>query len=110
MATSGTLIVESRRHFLDYSEMTDAEARELFETLRKLFPLMKKTSDAPRIYSFATMEYSPHFHLWLVPRKQDSKLRGTEYLAAKETSSKEDAEEAAEQIRASLKSTNSSFQ
>jgi hypothetical protein len=27
------------------------------------------------------MEHSPHFHLWLVPKKDEGELRGVAYLA-----------------------------
>jgi hypothetical protein len=47
------------------------------------------------------MERAPHFHLWLVPKKDEGGLRGVEYLAQQPplTSSYDDAEKMARQIR-----------
>ena len=34
-----------------------------------------------RVYFLALMERAPHFHLWLVPKKDEGELRGVAYLA-----------------------------
>jgi protocatechuate 3,4-dioxygenase beta subunit len=34
-----------------------------------------------RVYLLAVMERAPHFHLWLVPKKDEGELRGVAYLA-----------------------------
>lgn len=83
--TTGTLIVESRRHFLDFGEMRRDEGTHLTGILRHLFPAMKDATGADRIYSLATMDGVPHFHLWLVPWKKSEKLRGVRYLASEQT-------------------------
>lgn len=80
--TIGTLIVESKRHLLDFGEMRRNEGTNLTEMLRKLFPAMKHATGAERIYSLATMDEVPHFHLWLVPWKRAEGLRGVRYLAS----------------------------
>jgi hypothetical protein len=53
------------------------------------------------------MEHAPHFHLWLIPRKVDSELRGPAYLAQQPPLSATfaDAEAMAKKIRAGFEST-----
>jgi diadenosine tetraphosphate (Ap4A) HIT family hydrolase len=85
MGSNGTLLVESRRHFLDFGAMRENEGKELTGILRRLFPAMKKATGAERIYSVAMMDGVPHFHLWLVPRKRGERLRGVSYLASEQT-------------------------
>jgi diadenosine tetraphosphate (Ap4A) HIT family hydrolase len=102
MGTSGTLIVESKRHFLDYEEMNDEESTELFGLLRKIFSLMKQVSNAERIYSLAMMDGAPHFHLWLIPRKKRSRFKGVRYLMKIDTSSLKDAKRIATFVRSKL--------
>jgi hypothetical protein len=50
------------------------------------------------------MEHSPHFHLWLVPRKNEGELRGVQYLAQQPplTASLSAAEAMSQKIRAEL--------
>jgi diadenosine tetraphosphate (Ap4A) HIT family hydrolase len=81
MARAGTFIVLSRRHLLDFAEMTSAENAEFGSILRRLIPAIKEVTGAPRIYYLAFMEHAPHFHLWLVPRKEGGRVRGLPYLA-----------------------------
>jgi diadenosine tetraphosphate (Ap4A) HIT family hydrolase len=104
MGTSGTLFVESKRHFLDYAEMRQEEAAELFEMLRRLFPLMKKASDAERIYSLAMMDGIPHFHLWLIPRKRGARFKGVRYLMRNYVASGKATRAVASKIKRGMKS------
>jgi len=85
MGSTGTMLVESRRHFLDFGEMRQNEGAELAGILRRLFPAMKRATDAERIYSVAMMDGVPHFHLWLVPWKKGERLRGIKYLASEQS-------------------------
>jgi diadenosine tetraphosphate (Ap4A) HIT family hydrolase len=62
-------------------EMTPAESAELGSILRRLVPAIKAATDVQRVYYLAVMERAPHFHLWLVPRKNEGELRGAAYLA-----------------------------
>ena len=82
LGTAGTIIVESRRHFLDYGEMTPVEGADLTRLLRRLFPVIKRVARAERVYSLSTMDGVFHFHLWLIPWKKDEPLRGVTYLAS----------------------------
>lgn len=94
------MLVESKRHFLDYGEMKEDEGAELIEMLRKLFPSMKKATGADRIYSVAMMDGAPHFHLWLVPKRKGGRLRGVGYLASRHTPpTRKAAEEVSREIK-----------
>ncbi|MDG7008848.1 MAG: hypothetical protein JRN06_11555 [Nitrososphaerota archaeon] len=100
LGTAGTIIVESRRHFLDFGEMTAVEGAGLTELLRRLFPAIKRETQAERIYSLAMMDGVPHFHLWLVPWRTDEPLRGVTYLASEhQLSSNEEIEQTVRGIK-----------
>jgi diadenosine tetraphosphate (Ap4A) HIT family hydrolase len=101
-SSAGTVIVEARRHLLDFGEMTPSESAELGSILHRLIPAIKAATEVERVYYLAVMEHSPHFHLWLVPRKGQGELRGLEYLAQRPplSSSYNAAEEMSRKIRA----------
>ena len=80
-SSAGTLIVEARRHLLDFGEMTPTESAELGSILHRLIPAIKAATGVQRIYYLAVMERAPHFHLWLVPKENEGELRGVAYLA-----------------------------
>jgi len=84
MGSTGTMLVESKRHFLDFGEMTQDEGAEFTRALRKIFPVIKDVTGAERVYSLAMMDGVPHFHLWLVPWKKGERLRGVKYLASEQ--------------------------
>jgi diadenosine tetraphosphate (Ap4A) HIT family hydrolase len=65
---AGTLLIESRRHFLDYAEMNDAEAAAIGPLIGRLTGPLKRATGAPRIHVWSCMEGAEHFHVWLVPR------------------------------------------
>lgn len=101
-SSAGTVIVEARRHLLDFAEMTPAESAELGSVLHRLVPAVKAATGVERIYYLALMERAPHFHLWLIPRENDSELRGPAYIAQQPPLSTtfSDAEAMAQKIRA----------
>ena len=80
-SSAGTVIVEARRHLLDFGEMTPTESAELGSILHRLVPAVKAATGVQRVYFLALMERAPHFHLWLVPKKNDGELQGVAYLA-----------------------------
>jgi diadenosine tetraphosphate (Ap4A) HIT family hydrolase len=80
-SSAGTVIVESRRHLLDFGEMTPAELAEFGSTVHRLVPAVKAATGVQRVYLLAVMERAPHFHLWLVPKRDEGELRGVAYLA-----------------------------
>ena len=99
----GTLFIESRRHFLDYSDMTSEESATLGEVLRKVYGALKEQTDAERIYQLSTMEGQPHFHSWLVPRGKDVSQRGLKFLARDDSCSEEEASALADKLREAMK-------
>jgi diadenosine tetraphosphate (Ap4A) HIT family hydrolase len=80
-SSAGTVIVEARRHLLDFGEMTPAELAEFGSIQHRLVPAVKGATGVQRVYFLALMERAPHFHLWLVPKKNEGELRGVAYLA-----------------------------
>jgi diadenosine tetraphosphate (Ap4A) HIT family hydrolase len=80
-SSAGTVIVESRRHLLDFGDMNPDELAELGPILRNLVPAVKAATGVQRVYFLALMERAPHFHLWLVPKENDAELRGVAYMA-----------------------------
>ena len=100
-SSAGTVIVEARRHLLDFGEMTPTESAELGSILHRLVPAIKAATGVRRVYFLAVMERAPHFHLWLVPRKDEGELRGVAYLAQQPplTSSYSEAESMSRKIR-----------
>jgi diadenosine tetraphosphate (Ap4A) HIT family hydrolase len=78
---AGTVIVEARRHLLDFGEMTPTESAELGSLLHRLVPAVKAATGVERVYFLALRERVAHFHLWLVPKKDEDPLRGVDYLA-----------------------------
>jgi diadenosine tetraphosphate (Ap4A) HIT family hydrolase len=81
LSGAGTVIVEARRHLLDFGEMTPAESAELGSLLHRLVPAVKAATGVERVYFLALMERVAHFHLWLVPKQNEGELRGVDYLA-----------------------------
>jgi diadenosine tetraphosphate (Ap4A) HIT family hydrolase len=100
-SSAGTVILEARRHLLDFGEMTPAELAELGSILNRLVPAIKAVTGVQRVYFLAVMERAPHFHLWLVPKKNEGELRGVTYLAQQPplTTSYSEAEAASHKIR-----------
>jgi diadenosine tetraphosphate (Ap4A) HIT family hydrolase len=66
----GTLFIEARRHFLDFSEANEAELVEYGPLLKKVYAALKSLTGAERVYQVIFVEGIPHFHAWLVPRKK----------------------------------------
>lgn len=98
----GTLFIESRRHFLDYAEMTDEESVSLGGVIKKVYSALRMHTDSERIYQLATMEGQPHFHSWLVPRGKDINERGLKFLARDDSCSDEEASALADKLRAAM--------
>jgi diadenosine tetraphosphate (Ap4A) HIT family hydrolase len=103
-SSAGTVILEARRHLLDFGEMTPTESAELGPLLHRLVPAIKAATGVKRVYFLAVMERSPHFHLWLVPKKNEGELRGVDYLAQQPplTASLSAAEAMSQKIRTEL--------
>ena len=98
----GTLFVESRRHFLDYAEMTDEEAASLGIVMRKIYYALKLHTEAERVYQVTMMDGAPHVHSWLVPRRKEDTEKGMKFLARDDSCRDEDAAVLADKLRGSL--------
>jgi diadenosine tetraphosphate (Ap4A) HIT family hydrolase len=100
-SSAGTLIVEARRHVLDWGEMTPAELAEFGSIANRLVPAIKAATGVERVYLLAVMERAPHFHMWFVPKKDEGELRGVAYLAQQPplTASYSEAEAMSQAIR-----------
>jgi diadenosine tetraphosphate (Ap4A) HIT family hydrolase len=98
----GTLFIESKRHFLDYAEMTDDESASLGNVLRKIYHALKLHTDAERVYQVTLIDGVPHFHSWLVPHRADDSEKGMKYLTLDITCSDEDAAALAERLRETM--------
>jgi diadenosine tetraphosphate (Ap4A) HIT family hydrolase len=99
----GTLFIESRRHFLDYSEMTPEESASLGVAMKKIYSALRAHTGAERIYQVTLMEGVPHFHSWLVPRRKEIAERGLKFLARDDSCGDEEAEALAGKLRAAMK-------
>lgn len=100
----GLVILESRRHFLDASEMTPEEAATFGPVLGRLTGAIREVVDAERVYTWASMRAHPHLHVWLLPWWPGG-ATGIDYLAASVSVSGytvEDAEQTAKQLREAL--------
>jgi diadenosine tetraphosphate (Ap4A) HIT family hydrolase len=99
----GTLFIESKRHFLDYADMTDEESVSLGKAMRKIYDGLKTHTEAERIYQVTLMEGVPHFHSWLVPHRKTDTERGMKFLARDDSCSEDEAIELANKLREEMK-------
>jgi len=102
MAGLGTMIVESKRHVLDFTEMNAEEASSYGQLLQRLYTALKGLTGAERVYSVVLLEGAAHFHSWLVPRTADAPDRGIALLARAATCDEAEAQAFAVQLRARL--------
>ncbi len=101
-ATLGQLFLISKRHFLDFTEMTPAEAASYGLVLRTLYAALKQVVQAERVYAHVGLEGVPHFHVWLIPRGRDVGERGWAFITKDRSCTEADARAVAEQLRAVL--------
>jgi diadenosine tetraphosphate (Ap4A) HIT family hydrolase len=80
MVGLGTLVVESARHYLDFSEMNADEAASFGVLVSKLYTILKTETGAERVYTALFMEGALHFHAWIVPRYPGGQVRGPALL------------------------------
>jgi len=99
----GTLFIESKRHFLDYSEMKVEEADTLGNLLKRVYRALKEHNDAERIYQLSTMEGQPHLHMWIVARGKDIPERGLKFLARDDSCEEKDAIALVNKLREAMK-------
>ncbi|MER5751335.1 hypothetical protein [Streptomyces sp. NPDC002088] len=99
----GTLLIESRRHFLDHTEISPDEAVSLGLLVRRLTDPIKEATGAPRVHVWSCMEGTPHFHTWLVPRVGEVQS-GRAFIGRPGHCTEAEATEAVHAIRKALES------
>ncbi|MBU6450649.1 MAG: HIT family protein [Cyanobacteria bacterium REEB67] len=67
----GYLILESRRHCLDFAEASEAELASYGPTIGLAMKAIKNVVQPYRIYTFSLAESMPHLHVHLIPRGED---------------------------------------
>lgn len=79
----GYVLLESKRHFLDFSEATTAECESFGTVASMLVQAIRNVTSAERVYSISLAEVVPHFHLHLIPRtvQMPAAHRGRNILA-----------------------------
>jgi len=95
----GTLFIESRRHLLDFAELTDEEAAAFGGVARMTYRALRSLVRPDRIYQVSMMEGVAHFHAWLVPRGQGVTERGVAFLAMDAACAEEEAAQLAGALR-----------
>jgi diadenosine tetraphosphate (Ap4A) HIT family hydrolase len=103
MGPLGTLFIESKRHFLDYAEMTEEDSGSLGDVMKKIYHALKLHTGAERVYQVTLMEGIPHFHSWLVPHHKDDPERGMKFLARDDSCSEEEASALADKLREAMR-------
>ncbi|GIF42982.1 HIT family protein [Actinoplanes xinjiangensis] len=91
---AGGLLLRSVRHFVNFADMTDAEAASFGRLLGRLDEAIHHAVEAERVHLVSTRDRVPHFHAWLYPRAASSPLRGTDFLAAAQTGTANEARRA----------------
>ncbi|MGD8402999.1 MAG: HIT family protein [Anaerolineales bacterium] len=99
----GTLFIESRRHFLDFSEADEDELTAYGPLLKKVYAAIRSLTGAERVYQVVFLEGIPHFHAWLIPRREGEE-KGMAFLSKDIVCGQEEAEELAEKMRNALRS------
>ena len=67
-AVAGWLLLQSRRHIGDSSEMSAAEAASFGPVLKRTSQVVREVTGALRIYMGSLNEGNPHFHTHILPR------------------------------------------
>jgi diadenosine tetraphosphate (Ap4A) HIT family hydrolase len=87
----GTLFIESRRHFLDFAEADEEDLAEYGPLLKRVYAALKSLTDAERVYQVVLLEGIPHFHAWLIPRREGEE-KGMAFLSKDIVCEQEEAE------------------
>lgn len=98
----GTLFIESRRHFLDFAEADEEELAAYGPLLKKVYAALKSLTGAERVYHVVFLEGIPHFHAWLVPRREGDE-KGMAFLSKDIVCEQAYAKKLADALRIALK-------
>lgn len=72
----GYIYLEPKRHVENWVEFTQDELVELPFLIQKIEGLLKKLVNADRVYTVTISEAVRHLHFHLIPRIEDSNLKG----------------------------------
>lgn len=100
----GTLFIESRRHFLDFAEANEEELASYGLLLKKVYAALKSLTGAERVYQVVFLEGIPHFHAWLIPRREGEE-KGMAFLSKDIVCEQEETEILVENLRELLNNT-----
>ncbi|MEE4542482.1 hypothetical protein V2S66_10965 [Streptomyces sp. V4-01] len=98
---AGTLLIESRRHFLDYADFEPGEAAAIGPLIQRFTNPLKLATGASRIHIFSCMEGTGHFHLWMVPRTEGH-TAGRTFIGSPGYCTPVEAEHVVNQVRKTL--------
>ncbi|MDQ0896442.1 MULTISPECIES: HIT family protein [unclassified Paenibacillus] len=101
----GRIVLESKRHFLDFSDMSEEEAGSYGVLIKKLYSALKQVTEAERVYSLVTIDGVPHFHVHFIPRRSDSPTKGMDFIKQDWSCSEIDAFNVARKLYLILNST-----
>src|SRR3954463_6871139 len=67
-AVAGWLLLQSRRHIADVTELNAAEAASFGSVMQRVSAAVRKATGAERVYIASLNEGNPHFHSHVLPR------------------------------------------
>ena len=71
-ATRGHLLIESKRHLEDLTEMNEQESEALGRLIRDGAALLKKRLGVEHVYCYRINDKTKHLHFHLIPRYADT--------------------------------------
>lgn len=99
----GTLFIESKRHILDFAELSEEEQASYGVLASKIYKVLKPLLNAERVYQLSMVEGIPHLHVWFIPRINEIKEHGIAFLSRDDSCEEKDAIELANKLRELMK-------
>lgn len=65
---TGLVILASKRHLYGLDELTEPEAHEYIEVMRRIRQAQRAVLGIGHVYYFYNEDTTHHFHTWMVPR------------------------------------------
>ena len=75
-SVQGYRIIEPKRHVENWNELSSDEFVEMGDLIKKVEIELKEKYNAERVYVVTISEQVRHLHLHLIPRAEDSVLKG----------------------------------
>ncbi|MFB0845139.1 HIT family protein [Paenibacillus oleatilyticus] len=75
-SVQGYRIIEPKRHVENWNELSNDEFAEMGDLIKKLEINLKEMYNAERVYVVTISEQVRHLHLHVIPRAEDSALKG----------------------------------